>query len=269
MPVPSKKPRVGRKTKRRYVEAPGTVIDHDAWCHSPAKLPPASELKLGSIWNVLPFDGVRNPSSRSNTSQKVFLTYRTAANNWQPKIGIAECAAEAAVGLEAVMSPAIYDVAFQPLTVHFRDEDGVARSYTHDLLITFQDGRRRLIFVRNEESLKKPRTQRQISAILAATPKHAADEMILVNANDYSRQRRDNLMRMHYFVFHPDAEADEAVLEAAQTLKSFYYMKDLFPHAPVSVPRAFAACYRLVARGALRANLDHVLWENSRIEVAA
>lgn len=257
------------RTKRKYIDATDTIIDHDTWNYSAPKLPRASEISLQDIPDVLPFDGVRNPSGRSNTSQKVFLTYRTPANDWKPKIGIAESAAEAASGLEAVMSSGIYDVAFQPLAVNYRDEDGVVRSYTHDLLITFQTGHRRLIFVRHEQSLNKPRTQRQISAIAAATPKNSADDMIVVNANDYSRQRRDNLMRMHHFVFHPDAEADDLLLDTALSLKSFYYMKDLFPHAPISTPRAFAACYRLIARGELSANLDHVLWENSRIEVAA
>lgn len=269
-PVLPEDTRAGRgATKRRYVETEDTVIDHDSWNYSPAKLPRASKLSLGDIRDALPFDGVRNPSARSNTSHKVFLTYRTPANDWQPKVGIAESAAEAASGLEAVMSRKIYDVTFQPITVHYRDEDGVRRSYTHDLQITFRNGYRRLIFVRNEESLKKRRTQRQINAIVAATPKHAANDMIVVNANDYTRQRRDNLMRMHHFVFNPDPQADEALLETALSVKSFYYMKDLFPHAPVSTPRAFAACYRLIAQGAFRANLDHVLWEQSRIEVAA
>jgi hypothetical protein len=31
------------------------------------------------------------------------VTYRTPANGWKPKVGIAESAAEAATGLEAVM----------------------------------------------------------------------------------------------------------------------------------------------------------------------
>ena len=199
----------------------------------------------------------------------MFLTYRTPANDWNPKVGIAESAAEAAVALEAVMSPATYDVSFQPLAVRFRDEDGAMRSYTHDLLITFRNGHRRLVFVRNEASLKKPRTAREIQAIVAATPTRDADDMIVVDANDYTRQRRDNLMRMHHFVFHPDPEADEALLETARSLKSFYFMKDLFPHAPVSQPRAFAACHRLIAQGALHANLDHVLWENSRLHLSA
>ncbi len=76
-------------------------------------------------------------------------------------------------------------------------------------------------------------------------------------------------MRMHHYVFRPDPEADEALLETARSLKSFYYMKDLFPHVPVTQPRAFAACHRLIARGALRAKLDNLLWENSHLEVVA
>lgn len=256
------------RPKRKYDEAVESVVDHDSWNYSLPKLPRESKISLGDIRNVLPFDGVRNPSARSSISHKVHFPYRTPANDWKPKIGIAESAAEMAAGLEALMAPNIYDVAFQPLTVEYRDEDGRVRSYTHDLLITLLDGYRRLLFVRNEESLTKPRTQRQIESIVAATPPHVANDMIVVNANDYTRQRRENLIRMYHFVFHPDPEADEALLETAVSLKSFYYMKDLFPHAAVSQPRGFAACHRLIAKGALRADLDHVLWEYSRVEVA-
>ena len=257
-----------RSAKWKWAEATEMPIDHDTWNYGPKKLPRASEVSLSDLAGLLPFDGVRNPSSRSSSSHKVFIPYRTPANDWVPKIGIAESGAEAAVGIDSLISPNIFDVAFQPLTVEFPDEDGVMRKYTRDLLITLRSGYRRMIFVRNESSLKKPRTQRQIRAIAAATPKSVCDDMIVVNANDYTRQRRENLMRMHHFVFNPDDEADAALLETARLLKSFFYMKDLFPHAPVSTPRAFASCYRLIARGALRANLDHVLWENSRVEVA-
>jgi hypothetical protein len=192
--------RVRRAKARPVIEHP--YIDHDAWNYSIPKLPRARAIDLAGIPGVLPFDGVRNPSGRSSTSQKVLLTYRTLANDWRPKVGFAESTAEAAVGFEAVMSPMTYDLSFQPLEIHFRDDEGVMRSYTHDILITFRNGHRRLVFVRNEESLKKPRTARQIRAIAAATPKRAADDMIVVNANDYTRQRRENLMRMHHFVFH-------------------------------------------------------------------
>lgn len=245
------------------------VIDHDTWNHSIPKLPKASKIMLGSIYGVLPFDGVRNPSSRSAASHKVHMTYRTRANGWQPKVGIGESAAEIAAAHEALICPNLYDLKFQPLTVNYRDEDGAPHSYTHDLLLTFTNGHRRLVFIRNETSLLKPRTTRQIKAVLAATPKSTADDMIVVNANDYPRQRRDNLFLMHHYVFSPDAEADDIVWAVAKNLKTLWYMRDLFAHAPLPKPRVFAACYRLVASGKLSANLNQVLWEHSHIEIAA
>jgi hypothetical protein len=125
------------------------------------------------------------------------------------------------------------------------------------------------VFVRNENSLEKPRTAAQIQAIISATPKSAADDLIVVNADDYTRQRRENLLRMHLFMSRPDWEADDVVWQTARKMRTLYHMKDLFPHVPVSQARAFGACHRLVAQGLLLANLDHVLWEHSHIGVVA
>ena len=97
------------------------VIDHDTWNTAPPKLPKASKIKLGPICGVLPFDGVRNPSSRSAVSHKIFMPYETEANNWQPKVGVAESAAEMAVALQALISPDLYDLQFQPETARFKD----------------------------------------------------------------------------------------------------------------------------------------------------
>ena len=255
--------------KRKYVDYVEMSKDNDTWHHAPQKLPRMDPIQLGDIYGVLPFDGVRNPSARSNTSHKVFIPYRTAANDWMPKVGIAESAAEAATAVQALMCPDLYDLHFQPLEVSFIDEAGDRRRYTHDLLLTFRSGHRRLVFVRNEASLLKPRTVRDIQAIIAATPKDAADDMIVVNASDYTRQRRENLFRMYHWMSVKDDEADTIVLETARNLRTLYFMKDLFPHVPISQARAFQACYRLVARGLIHANLDHVLWEHSKIGVAA
>lgn len=46
-------------------------------------------------------------------------------------------------------------------------------------------------------------------------------------------------------------------------------MRDLFPLLDLPQKTIFKSCYRLIARGALRANLDHVIAEWSRIEVAS
>lgn len=244
------------------------TVEHDAWNYSIPKLPQASTIKLPRIQGVLSFDGVRNPSSRSATSHKIFMTYATEANDWQPKVGMGESSAEIAVALEALISPNVCDLRFQPFTVKYR-EGTSTHSYTHDLLITFRHGHRRVVFVRNESSLSKPRTTRQIKAIVAATPKQLADDMIVVNANAYTRQRRENLFRMHRFVFEPDQEADEVVLDIARHLKTLWYMHDLFPHAPISQARVFRACYRLVAQRQMHTNLDQVFWEHSKVTVAS
>lgn len=245
------------------------TIDHDSWNHSPAKLPRQSKISLGPIHGVLPFDGVRNPGFRSATSHRVWLTYRTPANDFQPKVGIAESAAEAAVAHEFLLSPDLYDLRFQPLSVQFRDERNKRRTYTHDILAKFVDGRRVLVFVRNSDSLRKPRTWREIEAIQAATPSSAADSLMIVDAGRYSRQRRENLFRLHEAIQSPNSEVDKMVLWAAQNHRSLWLMRDLFPLLDLPQRDVFKSCYRLIARGALSANLDHVVAEWSRIEVAS
>lgn len=244
------------------------VIEHDSWNYSPAKLPRQSKITLGSIDGVLPFDGTRNPGFRSSVAHRIWMTYRTAANNYQPKVGIAESAAEAAVAHELLISSNLHDLRFQPLTVAFIDALGKRRRYSHDLLATFVDGSRRLFFVRNSDSLKKQQTWRDIDAIHAATPKDAADNMIIVNARDYSRQRRENLFRLHESIQEKDEEIDDTVLWTARNHKTLWLMRDLFPLLDIPQALVFRSCYRLIARGQLLANLDHVIGEWSRIDVA-
>lgn len=248
---------------------PEEIIEHDTWNHSPPKLAKQSKIELGHIEGVLPFDGVRNPGSRSSVSHRIWLTYRTAANDYKPKVGIAESAAEAAVGHEVLLDPNTYDVRFQPVTVRYENEFGQMVTYNHDLMSTALDGYRRLFFVRNGASLSKPKTWRDIYSIAAATPRHVANDMVVVNADDYSRQRRENLFRMHELVLQPDEEADEAVLWTARNLKTLWHMRDLFAASSLPQHRVFRSCYRLIARKHLVANLDHVIAEYSRVELAA
>lgn len=245
------------------------IIDHDSWNYSPAKLPRQSKIELGRIHGVLPFDGVRNPGFRSSSSHRVWLTYRTAANDFMPKFGIAESAAEAAVAHEFLLSPELHDLQFQPISVDFRDEQNKRRTYTHDILATFVDGRRVLVFVRNSDSLQKPRTWRDIAAIQAATSPRVTDNMMIADAGRYSRQRRENLFRLHEAIQSPDSEIDDVVLWTARNNRSLWLMRDLFPLLDLPQKVVFKSCYRLIARGALRANLDHVIAEWSHVEVAS
>lgn len=243
-------------------------IGHDEFNYGLPKLPPATALKFDKIHGVLPFDGVRNPGFRSSTSHTVWFTYKTEANNWQPKVAICESGSEGAVAHEALIDGNTFDVRFQPLTVDY-ELDGEDRQYTHDLLIVRKDLSRRLVFVRNGASLTKPKTWREIVAIVQATPPTAANDMIVVNADQYTRQRRDNLFCMHELVQEKDDEADDIVHHVASNLKTLWQIHDLFPHVPLPQWRTFRACYRLIARKKLLVNMDHLIVETSRVQVAA
>lgn len=149
---------------------PKIIIEHDSWNHSPQKLPKASKIVLPSIYGVLPFDGIRNPGSRSTVSHHVWFTYRTEGNQWQPKVGICESGAEFAVGLESLLDPKTYKIRFQPCYVRFDDKDNKQKvRYTHNFLITRRDGHRRLIFVRNRSSLSKEEVWHHIDQVAAET----------------------------------------------------------------------------------------------------
>lgn len=246
--------------------SPEAQIEHDTWPCTPPKIRSAGKIEVGPIHGVLPFTGVRNPITTSSVSHKIMLDYRTAANGWQRKVGAAESGAEAAVAEEALISENTYDVEFQPLTVEYEYPPGHVRKHTIDLRVTLRCGLRRLVFVRNRESLEKPYVQAEIDAIHAAIPPHHGDRFCIVEADSYSRARRDNLRRMHRKIaFEPDPDADEIVEEAVRQLKTLWRMSDICPIVDLAKARVFQSCLRLIARKRLGADMDAVICHQSRI----
>ena len=241
-------------------------IEHDAWAYGLPKIRSAGKIELGSLYGLLPFSGVRNPISVSNTSQKVMLPYKTMANSWVPKVGAAESAAEAAVAEEALVSPQIYDVEFQPVEFGYEFPAGRRRSHTIDLRLTFKSGLKRFVFVRNRRSLEKAETQDEIEAIKLAVPRKEAHQFAVIDADAYTRPRRDNLRRMHRAVcFEPDPLADEIVSQAVERLPNLWRMSDIGKLVEISNARIFDSCLRLIANGVLAANMDAVICHHSRI----
>jgi len=74
---------------------------------------------------------------------------------------------------------------------------------------------------------------------------------------------------MHHFLQEVDVEAENHVLSIAKASKGLWQMKDIIKSVQIPKSRAFRACYRLIARKKLIANLDHVILETSRVQVAA
>lgn len=246
------------------------IIDHDSWAYNLPKTRTAGKITVGDIPGVLPFSGVRNPLTTSSTSQKVALTYRTAANNFVPKVGAAESLAEAAVAHEALSSGKFYDVEFQPVRFQYKHPDGGVHWHTIDLRLTLRNGLACFVFVRNATSLSKPQTIAEITAIRQAAPRAEAHKFIVIDADGYNRARRDNLRRMHHFTcFEPDPSADALVQAAAYDLKTLWRVSDLFNVIDLPNGVIMKSCLRLIARGALKANMNTVIGANSRLWRAA
>ena len=224
-------------------------------------------LQVGPVHGVLPYDGYRNPLTRSSTTHRVSMTIGTPATQGQRKIFHFDGQREMAVAIEALLSPELYHLEVQLRPVEYRGSNGKLRKHSFDLRITFRDGFRRAVFVRNGTSLKKQKTQDEIAAIFAATPKSFADDKIVVNGDDYTQGYRDNLLRIWSATEAKDPRIDAYVLDRARNT-SFWLMKDLLARCDLPSGIASDAILRLIGQGQIGANRHALICEHSRIWLA-
>lgn len=224
-------------------------------------------LEVGPIHDVLPYDGYRNPLTRSTTAHRVSMAIATPATKGQRKVCHFDGEREMAVALEALLSPDLYALEAQLPPVWFSGADGKAHPHSFDLRITFKDGYRRAVFVRNGTSQKRRETQDEIRAIFAATPKSFADDKIVVNGDHYTQAYRDNLLRIWYATETKDAAVDAYVLDRARKT-SFWFMRDLIAQCDIHPGEAFDAILRLIGQRLVGANHHLTICHHSRIWLA-
>ena len=166
-----------------------------------------------------------------------------------------------------LIDPTVYGIEVQlpPLCYPWPGREK-PRQHHFDMRVTFEDGFRRAVFVRNGTSLRKPKTKAEIDAIFAAIPTGFADDAIVVNGDEYTRQYRDNLFRVYAALQTPDIEADEAITHAAFSTQ-YWFLKDLIRNSGLQSPRAFAAALRLIGRGTLVVDWYSVIWLQSRVRL--
>lgn len=235
--------------------------------YDPRKLEKRKALEIPPIHGVLPFTGARNPLTRSNTAHRICATFKTPATDWQPKVYLFDGEAEYAVGLEVMLDPDVHALDVQLPFFRFgvaRDPEKELPRHFFDLRVTFSDGFRRAIYVKNGSSLDRPETQDEIDAIEAALPEWLADDMIIVNGDDYIRPYRRNLSRFWQARQKRDDAADAHLEEKARTC-SYWLLKDLTAKCDMPSDRMFQAAKRLVSRNVLGADWYSVFNENSRV----
>ncbi|SNR35007.1 hypothetical protein [Puniceibacterium sediminis] len=224
-------------------------------------------LVVDPVHGVLPYDGFRNPLTRSASTSRISMTIATPATRGQRKIYHFDGQREMAAGLEALLSPELYGLEVQLPPIYYQAPSGKMTPHSYDLRITFRDGFRRVLFVRHGESLARQETQDEIDAIFEATPKSFADDKQVVNGDKYTRGYRDNLLRIYEASLNSDTDADDHVLDRARKC-SYWHMRDLIAQCDVSEARAFDAILRLVGQGVVWANWHAVICKYSRIRLA-
>ncbi|WP_322889918.1 MULTISPECIES: hypothetical protein [unclassified Yoonia] len=240
-----------------------SIFIEEEFGRSPTGKQPA--LKIPEIFGVRPYSGHRNPLTRSQIARRVSTTFALRATSCIPEVYHFESLAEYATTLDVLLDPTVYGIEVQLPPVMYRCGTRTKlRAHHFDLRITFEDGLRRAVFVRNGSSLKKRKTQDEIDAIFDAIPEDFADEAVVVNGDQYTRQYRDNLFRVYEACQTTDIEADEAIEKAAFT-KNYWFLKDLIQHTNLPSPRAFGAALRMMGRGGIAVDWYSVIWMHSRV----
>lgn len=235
--------------------------------YDPPRLEKQNALKVPPIDGVLPYDGARNPMTRSNTAYRVSAAIATPATNGIRKVYHFDGEAEWAVALEALIDPELYALDVQLPFFRFKYGKGVNAKFPKhyfDLRITLKNGFRLAVYVKNGSSLARDETVEEIQAIKEAMPASLADDMIVVNATDYIRPYRINLFDFWTVMKLSDPEAD-AIVELTAQETSYWSVGDLIKHCAIAPSRAFPAVQRLIARRVLDADWYSVVSPHSRV----
>ena len=155
--------------------------------YSQPETEPLPALRVAPVYGVLPFAGHRNPLTRSNTARKVSTVFATAATGWVPQVYHFDSEGEFAVALEAVLDPDLYGLEVQlPPIAYRRGRSQTKRKHHGDMRLTFSDGYRRMVYVKNGNSLAKRETQDEIDDIFNWIPQDFADDAIVVNTDSHT-----------------------------------------------------------------------------------
>lgn len=246
------------------------MMQYEDWLlDQPAPKKKLPALKVAPIHGVLPYAGHRNPLTRSSTAKRVSASIATPMTNGVPQVYHFDGEGEFGVALDVLRSPDLFglEVQLPPILFTCRRKRKT-RSHCFDLRVTFRDGYRRALFVRNATSLARPDVQDEVEDIFAAVTDDFADDAKVVCTDDYTRAYRDNLRRIWDYLQVEDAEAD-AVLELAARTTHYWYLSDLIANCDLEQGRCFQAAMRLIGRNVLWTDMYGVIDYPSRVALNA
>ena len=223
------------------------------------------KIHIAAIDGVLPYGGLHNPLSRSDTSYKSGMLLKTRANGDVPIVVLNDSDAEEAVKIEAVLQKNVYDVHCQPVKIKLPGGKGEPKSHIFDVGIEYICGRRKLIFVRGQISLNSSTTKIRIATIVRYTPKDAADEIVVVSDASFSRVYRDNNRRILMCQQMPNADADEGVVGLIDHAPVGTRIEHIVEQSGLPEAVAYQAIMRMIGAGRIGAERDAVIDYPSQI----
>lgn len=208
---------------------------------------------------LLPYDGTRGVVGRSASAKTGAFVARTEEDGYIPRPVGHESGLERATAIRSLIHPNVFGLKCQPRKVVFSKTIEGLKSNTLDYLVTLKTGQKIYLYVKNEESLSKPKHALICEEIRMQLP--SGYGFAAVSEAEFPPNVRGNNDRMFLAKRFPDPEADlslRTVLNDLINVERFTIEELVFrcKMGPKNTDngRAFDAVLRAIADHRLTAN---------------
>ncbi|MFQ6777504.1 hypothetical protein V6Z69_20090 [Cereibacter sphaeroides] len=222
---------------------------------------------------LLPYDGVRGVVHRSTSAKTGMLVGRTGEDGHRPRPVGFESGLERATAISALIHPNTFGLKSQPRTVVFERPVGKVQSNTLDFPLTLRTGERYYLFVKNDDTLGRPKTALIGEQIRRNLPEGYG--FAVISEATFPPTLRGNNERMFLAKRFPDPEADARLSEVLAdlidvtrfTVEELVFRCGIGPRK-ADQGRAFDAILRAIADGTLIANRRELIHYPTVLEAA-
>ncbi|WP_298260927.1 hypothetical protein [uncultured Litoreibacter sp.] len=208
---------------------------------------------------LLPYDGTRGVVGRSASAKTGAFVARTEEDGYIPRVVGHESSLERATAIRSLLHPNVFGLKCQPRKVYFSKPIAKLKSNTLDYLVTLKTGQKYYLYVKNEESLSKPKHALICEEIRKQLP--AGYGFAAVSEAEFPPYVRGNNDRMFLAKRFPDPDADQRLLAVLSdlidvdrfTVEELVFRCELGPKN-TDKGRAFDAVLRAIADHKLVAN---------------
>lgn len=223
---------------------------------------------------LLPYDGVRGVVHRTTWAKTGMVVASTEEDGWLPRPVGHESALERATAISALIHPNTFGLKSQPRKVYFKQPVAEVKSNTLDYLVTLKTGQKIYLFVKNDETLGRPKTALICAEIRRNLPEGYG--FATISEATFPPNVRGNHNRMFLAKRCPDPAADARLAEVLDdlvdvpkfTVEELVFRCKLGPRQADN-GRAFDAILRAIADKKLAANVRVLIHYPTVVEHAA